>query len=154
MTASPYSADDMHPHKPDALLSETGGIPALMPQARRLLELRQILASLLPAALARACTVANYKQGKLVLFAENNAVAAKLKLISPTLRERLSDRGVQVTEMDIGVQAPEATQEKPEKSTKLSGSAVASLAELAAQLPDSPLKQRVAALARHDVSKP
>ncbi len=125
-----------------------------MPQARRLLELRQILASLLPAALARACTVANYKQGKLVLFAENNAVAAKLKLISPTLRERFSDRGVQVTEMDIGVQAPEAAKEKPEKSTKLSGSAVASLAELAAQLPDSPLKQRVAALARHDVSKP
>ncbi len=123
-----------------------------MPQARRLLELRQILASLLPAALARACTVANYKQGKLVLFAENNAVAAKLKLISPTLRERFSDRGVQVTEMDIGVQAPEAAKEKPEKSTKLSGSAVASLAELAAQLPDSPLKQRVAARARPEVS--
>ncbi|HEY6863052.1 MAG TPA: DciA family protein [Burkholderiales bacterium] len=144
----------MHPHKPSALLSESDGIPALMPQARRLLELRQILASLLPGALSRACTVANYKQGKLVLFAENNAVAAKLKLLSPTIREQFSDRGVQVTEMDIGVQAPEAAQEKPEKAAKLSGSAVASLAELAAQLPDSPLKQCVAALARHDVSKP
>ena len=144
----------MHPHKPSALLSESGGIPALMPQARRLLELRQILASLLPDALARSCTVANYKQGKLVLFAENNAVAAKLKLLSPTIRERFSDRGVQVTEMDIGVQAPEAAQEKPEKAAKLSGSAVASLAQLAAQLPDSPLKQCVAALVRNDVSSP
>src|SRR5215470_13158402 len=103
----------MHPHKPDALLSGSDGIPALMPQARRLLELRRLLASLLPDSLARCCAVANYKHGKLVLFAENNAVAAKLRLLSPTLRDRLSDRGVQVTEMDIGVQPPEAAREKP-----------------------------------------
>jgi len=143
----------MHPRKPDALLSGSDGIPALMPQAWRLLELRQLLASLLPDALARCCTVANYKHGKLVLFAENNAVAAKLRLLSPTLRDSLSDRGVQVTEMDISVQAPDATQEKPEKDARLSGAAVASLADLAAQLPDSPLKQCVSLMARSTVSK-
>jgi hypothetical protein len=143
----------MHPHKPDALLSGSDGIPALMPQARRLLELRQLLADLLPDALARACTVANYKHGKLVVFAENNTVAAKLRLLSPTLRDRLSNRGVQVTEMDIGVQAPEAAREKTEKSAALSGSAVASLAELASQLPDSPLKECVSLMARSGVSK-
>ena len=143
----------MHPHKPDALLSGSDGIPALMPQARRLLELRRLLASLLPDALARCCTVANYKHGKLVLFAENNAVAAKLRLLSPTLRDRLSDRGIQVTEMDISAQAPDATQENPEKAARLSGVAVASLAELAAQLPDSPLKQCVSLMARSAVSK-
>src|SRR4051812_46490480 len=64
----------MHPHKPDALLSGSDGIPSLMPQARRLLELRQLLVELLPEALARSCTVANYKHGKLVVFAENNAI--------------------------------------------------------------------------------
>jgi len=143
----------MHPRKPDALLSGSDGIPALMPQAWRLLELRQLLASLLPDTLALCCTVANYKHGKLVLFAENNAVAAKLRLLSPTLRDRLSDRGVQVTEMDISVQAPDATQEKPEKGSRLSGAAVASLADLAAQLPDSPLKQCVSLMARSTVSK-
>lgn len=142
-----------HPHKPDALLSDSGGIPSLMPQARRLLELRQLLTRLLPESLARACTVANYKSGKLVLFAENNAVAAKLRLLSPTIRDRFSERGVQVTEMDISVQAPDATQEKPEKSARLSGSAVASLAELASQLPDSPLKQSIELMARIGVSK-
>lgn len=137
-----------HPHKPDALLSGSGGIPALMPQARRLLELRQLLANLLPEPLARACTVANYKHGKLVLFAENSAVAAKLRLLSPRIRNQLSSRGVEVTEMDIGAQAPEATQEKPEKVAKLSGAAVSTLAELASQLPDSPLKTCIALMAR------
>jgi hypothetical protein len=143
----------MHPHKPDALLSDSGGIPSLMPQARRLLELRQLLVELLPEPLARACTVANYKHGKLVVFAENNAIAAKLRLLSPTLCERLSNRGVQVTEMDIGVQAPDAAREKPAKSAALSGPAVASLAELASQLPDSPLKECVALMAGTRVSK-
>jgi hypothetical protein len=142
-----------HPHKPDALLSGSGGIPALMPQARRLLELRQLLANLLPEPLARACTVANYKHGKLVVFAENNAIAAKLRLLSPTLCDRLSNSGVQVTEMDIGVQAPDAAREKRSKSAALTGPAVASLAELASQLPDSPLKDCVALMARTSVSK-
>jgi hypothetical protein len=137
-----------HPHKPDALLSGSGGIPALMPQARRLLELRHLLANLLPEPLARACTVANYKHGKLVLFAENSAVAAKLRLLSPRIRDQLSNRGVQVTEMDIGVQAPEAAQEKPEKVARLSGAAVSTLAELASQLPDSPLKTCIELMTR------
>jgi hypothetical protein len=143
----------MHPHKPDALLAGSDGIPALMPQARRLLELRQLLADLLPDALARACTVANYKRGKLVVFAENNAIAAKLRLLSPALCDRLSKRGVQVTEMDIGVQAPEAAREKSSKSARLSGSAAAALAELASQLPDSLLKESIARMAASKVSK-
>lgn len=142
-----------HPHKPDALLSGSDGIPSLMPQAWRLLELRQLLTRLLPEPLARACTVANYKSGKLVVFAENNAVAAKLRLLSPTIRDRFSDRGVQVTQMDISVQAPDATQEKPDKTARLSGSAVASLAELASQLPDSPLKACIALMAKSGVSE-
>jgi hypothetical protein len=124
-----------------------------MPQARRLLELRQLLASLLPERLARASTVANYSHGKLVLFAENSAVAAKLKLLSPTIRDQLSNRGVQVIEIDISVQAPEAAKEKPEKVARLSGAAVTTLAELASQLPDSPLKQSIALLIRSGVSK-
>jgi hypothetical protein len=143
----------MHPLKPDALLSGSGGIPALMPQARRLLQIRQLLTELLPGALARACTVANYKHGKLIVFAENNAIAAKLRLLAPALRDRLSNGGVQVTEMDIGVQPPDAAKEKRAKSAQMSGSAIASLAELATQLPDSPLKQRISLMARSAVSE-
>jgi hypothetical protein len=143
----------MHPHKPDALLSGSDGIPALMPQARRLLQLRQLLADLLPDALARACTVANYKHGKLVVFAENNAIAAKLRLLSPTLCDRLSNSGVQVTELDIGVQPPDAAREKLAKSAQLTGSAVASLTDLASQLPDSPLKQRIVLMAKSGISE-
>jgi hypothetical protein len=143
----------MHPHKPGALLTGSGGIPALMPQARRLLELRQILADLLPGALARSCTLANYKHGKLIVFAENNAIAAKLKLLSPQLCDRLSQRGVEVTGMDIGVQPPEPVPNRPQKSSKLSEKAAESLSRFSSQLHESELKNCITRIAGRKVSK-
>jgi hypothetical protein len=142
-----------HPHKPDVLLADPGGIPALMPQARRLLELRQILADSLPHALARSCTVANYKRGKLIVFAENNAVAAKLRLLTPTLCDRLSGRGIEVTGMEIEVQAPEQAREKRSKSSLLSDTAVQYLVRFASQLPESPLKSCLERIATRSVGK-
>jgi len=53
------------------------GIDTLMPQAQRLLELRTILSGALPPNLRRSCAIANYLQGKVVIFADNSAVAAK-----------------------------------------------------------------------------
>jgi len=130
----------MHPHKPDAFLTSPGGIPALMPQAERLLQLRRILVDLLPEGLGRSCSIANYRNGRLVIFAENNAVAAKLKLLSPALRELLSKRGIEVTGMDIGVQPQSALSKVPQKSARLSEKAAEFIAELSSQLPDSSLK--------------
>jgi hypothetical protein len=149
----PLERMTMHPHKPDALLTGSGGIPALMPQARRLLELRRILADLLPEVLARSCTVANYKLGKLVILAESSAIAAKLKLLSPQLCERLSRRGVEVTGMNIGVQAPEVSRKKPLKLAELSDQAAEALARLSSQLPESKLKSSVEQIRNRKVGK-
>src|SRR3989442_14409881 len=66
---------------PYAFLDQPDGIAPLMPQARRLIELREILAAVLPESLARCCSIANYKQGNVVIFAANGAIAAKLKLM-------------------------------------------------------------------------
>jgi hypothetical protein len=143
-----------HPHKPGAFLKGSGGIPALMPQAQRLLELRQFLADLLPGALARSCSVANYKHGKVVvIFAENNAVAAKLKLLSPTLCDRLAQRGVEITGLEIEVQPPELIGKMHRKAAELSAGAAASLAQLATQLPESELKTSIERLAQRNMSK-
>jgi hypothetical protein len=79
---------------PCAFLNQPDGIAPLMPQARRLIELRESLAAILPESLARCCSIANFKQGKVVIFAANGATAAKLKLMLPTLSERLSQRGI------------------------------------------------------------
>lgn len=135
---------NMHMKNPCAFLNQADGIAALMPQAERLIELREILASLLPDSLARRCSVANYRQGRVVIFASNGATAAKLKLMLPSLLEQLSGRAMQVTGLEVVVQAPEFEKQVIEKSAKMSLEAASGLAELCEQLPDSELKTALA----------
>jgi hypothetical protein len=130
----------MHMKNPCAFLNQADGIAALMPQAERLIELREILASLLPESLARRCSVANYKQGRVVIFAANGTIAAKLKLMLPTLLEQLSGRATEVTGLEVVVQAPTSERQVIEKYSKISPETVSGLAGLCEQLPDSELK--------------
>jgi hypothetical protein len=130
----------MHPKNPCAFLNQPDGIAPLMPQARRLIELRKILAAMLPESLARSCSIANYKQGKVVIFAANGATAAKLKLMLPTLSEQLSQRGIEVTGLEVCVQPLSSGSQVIEKSAKISLEATLELTRLCEQLPDSELK--------------
>jgi hypothetical protein len=137
----------MHMKNPCAFLNQAEGVPALMPQAERLLELRKILVSLLPESLARHCSVANLKQGRVVVFASNGATAAKLKLMLPSLSEQLSGRVAEVTGLEVLVQAREAGPQVTDKSAKISEAAAAELAALSDQLPDSELKTALSRIA-------
>jgi len=135
---------------PCAFLNQADGIAPLMPQARRLIELREILAAVLPESLARHCSIANYKQGKVVIFAANGAIAAKLKLMLPTLSEQLSKRGIEVTGLEVCVQPLASDSQVVEKSAKMSVEAASGLARLCEQLADSELKITLAKFAaRH-----
>jgi|SRR5882672_10959547 len=125
---------------PCAFLNQPDGIAQLMPQARRLIELREILAAILPESLARCCSIANYKQGRVVIFAVNGAIAAKLKLMLPTLLEQLSKRTFEVTGLEVCVQPPSSDPQVIEKSAKISLEVVLGLTRLGEQLPDSELK--------------
>lgn len=142
----------MHPKKLGAFLAQADRVNSLMPQAQRLLELRRLLCDALPANLASYCSVANWRQGKLVIFAQNNAIAAKLKLLRPGLIESFLAAGVEVTAMDIQVQPSETRQKPPEKRAVLSQAGAESLAKLASQLVDSELRKSVFKLANRKVS--
>jgi hypothetical protein len=140
----------MHPKNPCAFLNQPDGIAPLMPQARRLIELREILAAMLPESLAQWCSIANYKQGKVVIFAANGATAAKLKLMLPTLSVQLSKRGIEVTGLEVCVQPPGSSPQVFEKSAKISSEAASEMARVCEQLPDSELKIALGKLAsRH-----
>jgi len=132
---------------PCAFLNQADSIAALMPQAERLIMLREILSSLLPEPLARRCSVANYKQGRVLIFASNGATAAKLKLMLPALLEQLSGRAMEVTGLDVAVQALGPEQQVSEKKAKLSSQAASGLGQLCDQLPDSELKSVLARIA-------
>jgi len=91
-----------------AYLDSAEGIGSLMLQAARLLELRRQLAEILPKPLAKLCEIANYKQGKVVIFAENGAIAAKLAFYRPKLISSFTERGIEVTAIEVNVQVRQA----------------------------------------------
>ena len=131
----------------------TAGMDSLMPQAKRLIELRQILAQALPNNLRRSCSIANYKQGKVVIFAENSAVAAKLKLLLPAVRDHFLKFAVEVTGIEVQVQPAASGPAAPISAIYLSENAAESLRRLSKQLPDSKLKEAIEALAKNARSK-
>ena len=147
-------SQNMHTRKPCAFLLQPDGIASLMPQAQLLIELRQRLAATLPETLKQTCSIANYKQGKVVVFAANGAAAAKLKLMRSSLAKQLSERGVQVTGIEVQVQPPEPEPQVFVQSTKISENAIDSLTRLEEQLPDSKLKNVVARFLKRERQNP
>jgi len=135
----------MHSKNLRAYLDSAAGIAALLPQAERVIELRRIYSELMPQQLLRSSSIVNYKQGNVVIFAENNAIAAKLNLLSPRLVNDFSKRGVQLTGIRLEVQPRQGPRKEPAaKQAKLSLAAAESLQALARRLPDSRLRQALA----------
>jgi len=138
----------MHSKNIRSYLDSAAGIAGLLPQAERLIELRRIYSKLVPQQLSRSSAIVNYKQQKVVIFADNNAVAAKLRLLSPRLVNDFSKCGVQVTGIRLEVQPrEEALKTSLTKRARLSRAGADSLEALARQLPDSPLKRALAEMA-------
>ena len=134
----------MHSKNLRAYLDSAAAITALLPQAERLIELRRIYSELMPQQLLKCSSIVNYKQENVVIFAENNAIAAKLRLLSPRLVNDFSKRGVQVTGIRLQVQPREEPRKAlTPKQAKLSAAGAESLEALAERLPDSRLKQAV-----------
>jgi len=144
----------MHSKNLRAYLDSAAGIAALLPQAERLIELRRIYKEIMPQQLLRSSSIVNYKQENVVIFAENNAIAAKIKLLSPRLVNDFSKRGLQVTGIRLEVQPREnPAQRPPQKHAQLSRAGAESLQALARRLPNSKLKQTLAELAAHGTSE-
>lgn len=138
----------MHSKNIRAYLDSATGISSLLPQAERLIELRRVYRKLVPQQLSRSSSIVNYKQQIVVIFTENNAVAAKLRLLSPRLINGFLENGVKVTGIRLEVQPRQSpkTEVAPKRAT-LSAAGAESLKALARQLPESRLKQALATIA-------
>ena len=138
----------MHSKNLHAHLDSAAGIASLLPQAERLIKLRQIYEKLVPQQLLQSSAIVNCRQQRVVVFAENNAVAAKLKLLTPRLINDFCRFGAEVTEIRVEVQPRQSKQVKiASKRARLSRGGSRSLQALAERLPDSKLKLAVTALA-------
>lgn len=134
----------------DCLKAE-GGLARLSDHASRLLNYQRILEAAVPRAQIRGARVANFKLGKLVLHADNAAVAAKLRQIVPTLVDVFRREAAEVTGIEIKVQ-PRPVKRAPPKEDRaaLGERAKQGLTSLAETLPaDSPLGEALRRLVKH-----
>lgn len=86
-------------------LASGDSMARLAAHAQRLLQFQRLLEAALPAALRPHARVANFRLGKLLIHAENGAVAAKIRQFGPSLANDLSNKEAKVTQIEVRVQA-------------------------------------------------
>lgn len=125
--------------------------PALKPLLEQLSELsylQRMVRELLPRPYAGLGQVGSFRDPMLTLIAKNGAAAAKLKQVLPDLEEKISQRLLRPIEVKVSVFINQS--EEPRKSSRhkrtMSPVALDSMRKLAAELPDSALKEEVATL--------
>jgi hypothetical protein len=87
------------------------------------------------------------KNQQLNLYANNNAVAAKIKLCIPSLLIQLEKQGSEVTAIRVKVQVKSSPQAQPKAIKKLSQQAATELDGLAKKLSGTDLGDALARLA-------
>ena len=135
----------------DDFLNADEAMARLAAHAGRLLKLQRLFEEMVPAALARTCRVANFKSGVIFIHAENGAVAAKLRQITPSLSDGFQIRGVQVTEIRIKVQPLDIALQhsSPAQAAVLGDAGRASIGRLVDSLPEGSLRESLGRFIAH-----
>ena len=100
-----------------------------------------------PDNLAKFSHASSIKNKQMTLFADNNAVAAKIKLFLPSLLIKLENQGCEVTSIQVKVQVKSTPKVKAKTIKKLSSHAASELNLLSKKLSGTPLGEALARLA-------
>lgn len=132
----------MSARKLQSYFSATTTLAALAGGAERVRALQQLWEQVAPQELARSCKASGLRDHVLVLYANNGAIAAKVRQLAPTMLDKFKKKGLEVTAIQVRVQVlfPERGV-KPIKTLRLGSVGRESLRQLADRLADSPLKQ-------------
>jgi hypothetical protein len=131
-----------------ALFKDNSELQTLISHASDLTGLQKIWSGVVPQPLREFTRAAGLKHRRITVFADNGAVAAKLKLLAPTLLKNLQIKGLEVTSIRVEVQVNSVVREPSKAPRRLSQGASASLSNLASTLPDSPLRTALQHLAK------
>lgn len=134
--------------KINRFLAAEGDFQPVIDKAREIEALSGLLEGFLPPELALLARVANFKEGKLVIHAANGPAAAKLKLLSESLRNYFTKQRTQVNSVSVRVQpgGVEIVDAAPQKHAQLSKAALRELASLYTRLPESPFRNALKSL--------
>lgn len=119
----------------------------VMAHARLLLKLTRRFEAIAPAGLGQVAHVANYKSGKIVIHADNGAVATKIRQMSQRLCDELSIGGAQCSGIEVKVQPRQISCQSTGSTSKpLSARACGTLRSTSENLPNGPLREALDSL--------
>lgn len=122
---------------------------AVTRHARRLMALQPLVDRCVPPRLKVSLTVANLREGMLVLTAPNGALAHRARLVVPGLLAALQRQDPSIRALRIEVQRTFPPPRPPRRPATLSPAARESLQGLADELPESEVKAAIQRLLRH-----
>lgn len=76
---------------------------AVLERARMILKLQPLLIDVLGAELTKQCLIINYTDGTLRLAIANNACAAKIKQLAPSLTRHLNKQGLELRNVELKI---------------------------------------------------
>ena len=127
---------------PEQYLDSDAATSRVMAHARLLQKLSRRFEAVAPSGLRHAARVANYKSGKIVIHADNGAVAAKIRQMSQRLCVELSKGGAECSDMEVKVQPRQNPYQTRTSTLKpLSDKAFCMLQSTAKNLPEGPLRR-------------
>ncbi|WP_353172232.1 DciA family protein [Paracandidimonas soli] len=127
---------------------------SVLDAARRLLAAQETLQRLVPGAMGQACRVALIEDARMVLSVPSAAHAAKLRQLAPTITRKMNEKGWNLTEITVKIQAArlQTAPQRPPKSVNPLGTAgVQAFSEIQPAIHPGPLADAIARLLkRHD----
>lgn len=120
---------------------------ALKAHSQEALAAQALWLSIAPKSLVPFCHASTIKNQQLSVNADNNAVAAKIKLLLPSLLIQLEKQGCEVTAIRVKVQVKSTQQVKTKAIKRLSKTAANKIQHLAEKLDGTPLGDALARLA-------
>ena len=145
----------MQPSKIGRVLASDAGLQPVIQKARQISALSKLCFDFLPPALARLVQAISLKERQLVLLAASPAAAAKLKLLSESLRKFLSEQRAEVNSVSVRVQpgAGNVQEVTSRRSPQLSPRALQELQALHRKLSDSPARSALKTLLDHQLKQ-
>ncbi|OAM52362.1 hypothetical protein A7981_02445 [Methylovorus sp. MM2] len=119
---------------------------ALSGHAQDLSASQQAWNTVTPEPLRPHTQAGTLKHKRLTVYAANGAVAAKIKLLLPSLLTKLQKQGLEVTSIRVEVQVQSGARKTDKNIRKLSEKAATSLGKLADELSGSELGDALARL--------
>ncbi|HZV97562.1 MAG TPA: DciA family protein [Methylophilaceae bacterium] len=117
-----------------ALFRENAELVVLSGQADSLSVSQKIWNATVPDSLKKYTQAGSVKHRRLTVYASNGAVAAKIKLLLPSLLTKLQKQGLEVTSIRVEVQVHSSRPKAPGIQRCISPQASSRLAQMAEQL--------------------